>query len=55
MRLSHNQRNRMYAAIHTEIVDVRIVLRLNPKDDVRLAQVETKLWDRLKKELNIND
>ena len=44
MKLSQKKRDALYEAIHTAIVDVRIVLKLSPKDDVTLAQVEHEIW-----------
>ena len=53
MRISTKRRNELYAAIHSEIVDVRIALKLPPKDDVTLAQVEHKIWRKQKEALGI--
>jgi len=53
MRISDKRRQEMYRAIHDAIVDVRIELKLSPKDDVKLAQVEHKIWKKQKEALGL--
>ena len=55
MKLSQKKRDALYEAIHTAIVDVRIVLKLSPKDDVTLAQVEHEIWRKQKMALGLDD
>ena len=43
MKISEKRREKLYRAIHDAIVDVRIELKLSPKDDVKLAQVEHEI------------
>lgn len=47
MKLSSNTRMDLYRAICEPIVDVRIKLKLSAKDDIVLAQVEPKIWQRV--------
>lgn len=44
MKISKKKQEEIYAAILEEIVGIRIALKLSPKDDVKLAQVETNIW-----------
>lgn len=46
--ISKKNREALYRAIHEEIVDVRIKLKLSPKDDYTLAQVESAIWAKQK-------
>jgi len=55
MKLSQKKRDALYAAVHSAIVDVRIALKLSPKDDVMLAQVEHKIWRKQKMTLGLDD
>jgi hypothetical protein len=55
MRLSNKTREELYRAIHESIVDARIKLKLSPKDDVELAQVEHKIWTKQKRVLKLPD
>ena len=55
MRISAKRRQEMYRAIHDAIVDVRIELKLSPKDDVKLAQVEHEIWRRQKEALGFSN
>jgi len=48
MKISKKKQEEIYAAIREEIVDIRIDLKLSPKDDVKLAQVETNIWSKIK-------
>jgi ribonuclease HII len=51
--ISKKNREALYRAIREEIVDVRIKLKLSPKDDYILAQVESSIWARQKETLGI--
>lgn len=55
MRISKKVLDGLYQAIHTELVDVRIRLKLPPKDDVILAQVEHAIWMKQKRALGLPD
>jgi len=46
--ISKKNRVALYRAIHEEIMDVRIKLKLSPKDDFTLAQAESAIWDKQK-------
>ena len=54
MRLSEKTRSELYRAIHDSIVDVRIALKLSPKDDHTLAQVEHAIWSKQKQVLKVD-
>ena len=53
MKLSQERQNEMYAAIHNSIVDVRIKLELQPKEDVILAQAIGEIWRLQKRVLGL--
>jgi len=53
MKLSEKTIMALYAAIHEELVTIRIKLKLNPKDDVALAQVEHLIWVKQKRALKL--
>jgi len=53
MKISQKKRDELYAAIHDEIVSVRIKLKLPSKDDVTLAQVELAIWVKQKRALGL--
>ena len=53
MKISAKKREELYAAIHSEISDLRIALQLDPKTDYKLAQVELKIWRKQKEVLGI--
>jgi len=53
MKISKKKRSELYAAIRTVIVDTRIKLKLNAKDDVTLAHAEPAIWDKVKYVLGI--
>ena len=55
MKLSQNRKDAMYAAIHSEITDTRITLKLSPKDDFTLAQVERRIWRKQKIALGLGE
>ena len=55
MYISRKTRDELYRAIHHSIVDVRIALKLSPKDDVTLAQVEHTIWAKQKQVLKLED
>ena len=54
MKISEKRRSELYSAIHDTVVDLRIELKLSPKDDVKLAQVEIEIWRKQKLALGIN-
>jgi len=53
MRMSAKRREKLYHAIHDTIVDLRVELKLSPKDDVKLAQIEHYIWYRQKQILGL--
>ena len=53
VQISQKRRDDLYRAIHDSIVDVRIALKLEVKDDVKLAQVEHEIWSRQKQVLGL--
>ena len=53
MRLSKDTTQALYEAIHSEIIDVRVRLKLPPAQDVVLAQVVHEIWARQKKVLKL--
>ena len=53
MKISTFKKELLYSAIYTSLVDVRIKLKLSPKQDIILAQVENEIWDKQKKILGI--
>ena len=55
MNLSKKKKQELYHVICDEIVKVRIKLKLQDKEDFILAQVENKIWDRVKQVLNLSD
>jgi hypothetical protein len=55
MRISSKKRDELYRVIREEIVNARIKLKLSPKDDVILAQVEPRIWNGLKEVMGLSD
>lgn len=53
MRMSDKRREEMMAAIHSEITDLRMELKLPSDSDFKLAQVERKIWRKQKEVLGI--
>jgi len=53
MKVSKKLVDELYGAIHAEIVSVRIRLKLQPKDDVLLAQVEHAIWEEQKRAMKL--
>jgi hypothetical protein len=53
MKMSRKRKDELYAAIHDEMVNIRMNLNLPPRDDVRLAQVEHAIWKRQKQVLGL--
>ena len=53
VKLSQKTRDELYKAIHDEIMSVRIKLKLSPKDDVMLAQIEHTIWAKQKRALKL--
>jgi len=53
MKIGQKKRDELYAAIHEEIVSVRIKLKLPAKDDVTLAQIEHAIWAKQKRALGL--
>ena len=55
MKISKKMREKLYQAIHDEVVNVRIKLKLPVKDDVELAGMGLKIWSEQKRVLGIDD
>ena len=55
MKLSQKKRDAMYAAIYSSLMDARVKLKLEPKDDIILAQVEHEIWRKQKRALGLDD
>ena len=55
MYISRKTRDDLYRAIHDSIVDIRIELKLSPKDDHTLAQIEHAIWAKQKRVLKLED
>ena len=53
MKISKERLAKLYQAIHSAIIDVRVELRLPGGADVVLAQVEHKIWHRVCRALKI--
>jgi hypothetical protein len=53
MRLSSKTRTELYKAIAEPIIDVRIKLKLPDNADFEVAQVEHKIWRRVKEALKL--
>ena len=53
MYISRKTRDELYRAIVDSIVDVRIALKLTPKDDVTLAQAGHAIWAKQKQALKL--
>jgi hypothetical protein len=54
MKISRKKRDAMYAAIYSSLMDARVRLKLEPKDDFVLAQVEQEIWRKQKAVLGLD-
>lgn len=48
MRISKKKQQELYDAIHNEIIRIRMLLRLTANQDVALAQIEHRIWSKMK-------
>ena len=55
MKISRKTRDELYRAIHHSITDIRIELKLEPKDDIKVAQLEHFIWAKQKQVLKLED
>ena len=55
MSISQKKRDKLYAAIHSEIIDLRMELKLPSEQDFKIAQVEIKIWRKQKIALGLEE
>jgi hypothetical protein len=53
MKMSEDKKLALYRCVHNSITDLRIKLKLDPKTDVQVAQLEHQIWQNIKKVLKI--